>query len=159
MHPIVGPVAEAESLYVKGLDLVARAGRMDRFCVWDIGMGAAANALVATRALLGATPNIEIISFDHTAGALRFAAEHRDDFQYVADFIPEINELLADRDIAFERDGTKVCWRFLEGDFGRTPGARKRIAETGCSFVRRLVTPEELRNVDGGGFSRHPRSA
>ena len=117
MHPIVGPVAEAESLYVKGLDLVARAGRMDRFCVWDIGMGAAANALVATRALLGATPNIEIISFDHTAGALRFAAEHRDDFQYVADFIPEINELLADRDIAFERDGTKVCWRFLEGDF------------------------------------------
>src|SRR5215475_8495310 len=45
-HPVIGPVAEAEALYVRQLQLIDRLQRTaDQFVIWDVGLGAAANVL------------------------------------------------------------------------------------------------------------------
>ena len=52
-HPVIGPVAEAETLYVRQLNLVERvtqAGKND-FVIWDVGLGSAANVTTALRHL------------------------------------------------------------------------------------------------------------
>src|SRR5206468_12259566 len=42
-HPVIGPVAEAEALYVKQLRLAERIRRhAGEFVIWDVGLGAAA---------------------------------------------------------------------------------------------------------------------
>src|SRR5438270_8870705 len=49
-HPVIGPVAEAEALYVNQLQLLARLERHSgEFVIWDVGLGAAANALTVLR--------------------------------------------------------------------------------------------------------------
>ena len=50
-HPVIGPAAEAEALYVRQLRLRERlAEHAGEFVIWDVGLGAAANALTALRA-------------------------------------------------------------------------------------------------------------
>ena len=50
-HPVIGPVAEAEALYVRQLRLVERLEHhAGSFTIWDVGLGAAANALTVLRA-------------------------------------------------------------------------------------------------------------
>ena len=50
-HPVIGPVAEAEALYVRQLGLVQRlANHAGEFVIWDVGLGAAANVLTVLRA-------------------------------------------------------------------------------------------------------------
>ena len=50
-HPVVGPVAEAEALYVRQLRLAERVQpHQGEFVLWDVGLGAAANAITALRA-------------------------------------------------------------------------------------------------------------
>jgi tRNA U34 5-methylaminomethyl-2-thiouridine-forming methyltransferase MnmC len=50
-HPVIGPVAEAEALYVKQLRLPERlAKHQGEFIIWDVGLGAAANVLTVLRA-------------------------------------------------------------------------------------------------------------
>lgn len=117
MHPHIGPEIEAQSLYVEGLDLVERAKSMAEFRIWDIGMGAGANVLTAMKALIGTVARLRIVSFDHTAEALRFAAERPDDFGYLMDFETETKTLLDRGEVKFTRGDTLVEWRFLEGDF------------------------------------------
>ena len=42
-HPVIGPVAEAEALYVKQLQLRERLKHhTGEFVIWDVGLGAAA---------------------------------------------------------------------------------------------------------------------
>ena len=49
-HPGIGPVAEAEALYVRQLRLPERVRETKgEFVIWDVGLGAAANALTALR--------------------------------------------------------------------------------------------------------------
>ena len=51
MHVGMGPAAEAHALYVEQADLAARLrGHTGEFVVWDVGLGAAANALAVLRA-------------------------------------------------------------------------------------------------------------
>jgi hypothetical protein len=46
MHPAIGPVAEAEALYVRQLKIRERVSQHSGpFVVWDVGLGAAANAI------------------------------------------------------------------------------------------------------------------
>jgi hypothetical protein len=50
-HPVVGPVAEAETLYIRQLRLIERLQRhTGEFVIWDVGLGAAANAITFLRA-------------------------------------------------------------------------------------------------------------
>ena len=51
IHPGLGPAAEAEALYVRQLQLRERLqNHAGEFVIWDVGLGAAANALAVLRA-------------------------------------------------------------------------------------------------------------
>jgi len=76
-HPVIGPVAEAEALYVRQLRLVERVRDCaEEFVVWDVGLGAAANALTLLRATRKLSCRMRIVSFDNTIEPLHFALEH-----------------------------------------------------------------------------------
>src|ERR1700691_2683053 len=73
-HPVIGPVAEAEALYVKQLRLPERlAAHAGEFVIWDVVLGAAANVLAVLRATQAATCPLRMVSFDHTLEPLEFA--------------------------------------------------------------------------------------
>ena len=51
LHPGLGPSAEAELLYVRQLKIRERLqAQRGEFVIWDVGLGAAANALAVLRA-------------------------------------------------------------------------------------------------------------
>src|SRR5215470_15744393 len=73
-HPVVGPVAEAEALYVRQTRLAERIQQISGdFVVWDVGLGAAANPITVLRATEHLPCSIRIVSFDHTLEPLQFA--------------------------------------------------------------------------------------
>src|SRR5665213_2964037 len=75
-HPVVGPVAEAQALYVNQLKLRERLQTQpEEFVIWDVGLGAAANVLTALRATQDLPCSIQVISFDHTLAPLQFALQ------------------------------------------------------------------------------------
>src|SRR5215467_11584089 len=84
-HPVIGPVAEAEALYVRQLGLTERLLRhVGEFVIWDVGLGAAANALTVLRETAKIKASIELVSFDTTIEPLKFALEHRESLGYIA---------------------------------------------------------------------------
>src|SRR5213075_821505 len=77
MHPAIGPAAEAVALYVKQLRLVERIRKhAGEFVIWDVGLGAAANALAVLRATRHLACAIRLVSFDDTTEPLQFALNH-----------------------------------------------------------------------------------
>src|SRR5207244_8430533 len=76
-HPVIGPAAEAEALYAQQLNLVGRLRKQaGEFVIWDVGLGAAANAVTMLRATRDIPCALRLISFDATLEPLRFALEH-----------------------------------------------------------------------------------
>jgi queuine tRNA-ribosyltransferase len=79
MHPVVGPLVEAEQLYVgpSRLEARLRATDTDRpLCVLDIGLGAGSNAIAAWRvseSLAVPGRRLELLSFDRSVAALELA--------------------------------------------------------------------------------------
>src|SRR5215467_1587674 len=83
-HPVIGPVAEAEALYVRQIDLVKRIQEhQGEFVVWDVGLGAAANAITILRATKEIASELRLISFDQTVEPLKFALQHVDELSYL----------------------------------------------------------------------------
>jgi hypothetical protein len=116
-HPVTGPLAEANRLHVGQQRLAERcraAVGPGPFVVWDVGLGAAANALAAIEALQGCGTRIEIHSFDQSTAALEFAAAHAGALEYPAPHLEPIRQLLAgDRaDLP-----PRIAWRLHRGDF------------------------------------------
>src|SRR5262249_11497339 len=78
MHPGVGPLVEAEELYVRQSRLAERlrAGAAADLVVFDVGLGAGSNALAA-RAEAERAPataaRLHLISFEQDLGALTLA--------------------------------------------------------------------------------------
>ena len=68
-HPVIGPVAEAEALYVRQLDLAGRmaASADPEWVLWDVGLGSAANVTTALRHLAGIPRRLRIVSFERLA--------------------------------------------------------------------------------------------
>src|SRR2546428_10083463 len=76
-HPVIGPVAEAEALYVRQLRLRERLREhTGELVIWDIGLGAAANALTVLRATQDIPCAIRLLSFDATLEPLEFGLRH-----------------------------------------------------------------------------------
>jgi queuine tRNA-ribosyltransferase len=77
MHPVIGPTAESEQLYVAQSRLAARlTERGAPLVLFDVGLGAASNALAALRAARAAPPGarrLELVSFERDLGALSLA--------------------------------------------------------------------------------------
>lgn len=117
-HPVVGPVAEAEALYVRQLGLVERLrGHAGEFVLWDVGLGAAANPLTVLRAAQDVSCSIRIVSFDHTLEPLEFALQHIDKLDYLAGYDHELGRLIEKHQVSFTKGQQKVRWEVHAADF------------------------------------------
>jgi tRNA U34 5-methylaminomethyl-2-thiouridine-forming methyltransferase MnmC len=121
-HPVIGPVMEAEALYVRQLHLPERVRETSgEFVIWDIGLGAAANALTAIRlvreSLKGKPAQLRLISFDHTSAAAAFALEHGAELGYVAGYESALAELIRNHSVKFSDGLLQVEWTLEPGDF------------------------------------------
>ena len=117
-HPVVGPVAEAEALYVNQLQLRERLkNHAGEFVIWDVGLGAAANSLTVLRATQEIPCNIRIVSFDYTPEPLEFALQHSAALGYFGGYENHLGELLRAGRVAFQDGPQSVEWEFRLGDF------------------------------------------
>src|SRR5215469_15230939 len=120
MHPGLGPQAEAELLYVSQLhirDRLAKNSTSGEFVIWDIGLGAAANAIAVLRATTDIPGHLRLISFDNTAEPLEFALKNSAALGFVSGYEDRLNELLLAKKTAFRHGSLHVDWRFHLGDF------------------------------------------
>jgi tRNA U34 5-methylaminomethyl-2-thiouridine-forming methyltransferase MnmC len=116
-HPVVGPVAEAEALYVNQLALRERLLDSGELVVWDVGLGAAANPIVLLESLHGVPGQIQILSFDHTLDPLLFALDHAKELSYVTPYTALLRELAEKSDASLTNQNQEIRWRFFLGDF------------------------------------------
>lgn len=117
-HPVIGPVAEAEALYVKQLNLRERLEKTSgEFVIWDVGLGAGANVLTVLRKTKNIPSQIRIVSFDHTIEPLKFAASHAENLGYFSGYEASVTKFIEDRRINFANDQQTVNWEFHLSDF------------------------------------------
>ena len=117
-HPVIGPVAEAEALYANQLRLRERLNNHPGdFVIWDVGLGAAANALTILRVTRGIACRIRLVSFDHTLEPLKFALKYTADLGYFGGYENHLEELIHSHRVAFQNERQSVDWEFHHGDF------------------------------------------
>jgi hypothetical protein len=117
-HPVIGPVAEAEALYVRQLRLPERmAAHSGEFVIWDVGLGAAANVLTVLRATRSAKCPLRIISFDHTIEPLQFALDNAKVLGYFDGYEKPVAAFLRDGGVQFTDAGREINWELHLGDF------------------------------------------
>ena len=118
MHPGLGPAAEAETLYVGQLRLCERLRQHGgEFVVWDIGLGAAANALTLLRLTREGSCPLRLVSFDETPNAMHFALEHAQSLKYLRGYESTAGVLLRSGHTEFVDGARTVNWRLHIGDF------------------------------------------
>jgi tRNA U34 5-methylaminomethyl-2-thiouridine-forming methyltransferase MnmC len=118
MHPGLGPAPEAKALYVEQLQLVERLhSHPGEFVIWDVGLGAAANALTVLRAACDVGATIRVISFDHTLEPLRFALDQRSALPYFENYEPAVEQLLMQGRAEFQNGRHQVSWECNVTDF------------------------------------------
>jgi queuine tRNA-ribosyltransferase len=127
MHPGVGPLVEAEQLYVRQSRLGERlrATRGRDLVLFDVGMGAGSNALAA-RAESERSPDgaarLELVSFERDLGALKLALTQPLDFALEGENGQAARALLAHG----RHETARTSWRLQHGD------AREAIACETC---------------------------
>jgi tRNA U34 5-methylaminomethyl-2-thiouridine-forming methyltransferase MnmC len=133
MHPGLGPSAEAELLYVRQLQIRERLQReRGEFVIWDVGLGAAANAVAALRATRDLAGELRLVSFDNTGEPLEFAQKNSAALGCVAGYESAISGLLRDGSAQFQNGKCAVTWEFHLGDFpnllkSQTSNSKSRI--------------------------------
>lgn len=116
-HPGIGPMEEASILHVRQQRLVERCRAMRTFQLWDVGLGAAANALSAIKALLAAGPldcDVTIHSFDKTLSPLRFALANAQALVYPLGLEALLEELILHGHVQV---APRITWHLHLGDF------------------------------------------
>ena len=117
-HPVIGPVAEAEALYVNQLRLRERLkNHTGEFVIWDVGLGAAANALTVLRATREFPCPIRLVSFDNTIEPLTFAFQNAAALGYFGGYETQIEAILDQHAIRFTDGAREVSWQLHLGDF------------------------------------------
>lgn len=113
-HPAIGPVNEATLLHIEQQRMVERSLNCKKFVIWDVGLGAAANAITALEAFKNTPVEIELHSFDRSTRPLEFALKHSQDLEYLVGYEDPIRELVRNQKV---KVGTKIEWNFHPGDF------------------------------------------
>jgi queuine tRNA-ribosyltransferase len=117
MHPGVGPLVEAERLYVRQSRLRERllAGERERLVVFDVGLGAGSNALAAratSEGLPTGAARLELVSFERDLGALALALTDGEAFGWCGEPADAARALL-DNDA---HTTPRTHWRLVRGD-------------------------------------------
>jgi tRNA U34 5-methylaminomethyl-2-thiouridine-forming methyltransferase MnmC len=119
-HPVIGPVAEAEALYVQQLRLPHRMrASSGEFVIWDVGLGAAANVLTVLRATQDIAGSLRIVSFDQTIAPLEFGLQHANELGYLGGFEEPLRGLINKHEVEFDNGKQKVHWDLRLDDFPR----------------------------------------
>ena len=120
MHSLNPPDVEAKTLYVDQSRLAEQlSGCGESLVVWDVGLGAAHNAMAAIRCAEeteGAVRHLRLVSFETDLDALRLALSHRDRFAHLVHDAPR---MLLKQGI-WRRDDRRVEWSLLKGRFDST---------------------------------------
>jgi queuine tRNA-ribosyltransferase len=115
MHPGVGPLQEAEQLYVRQSRLGERLRGAERLVVFDMGMGAGSNALAARSESERApqtAARLELVSFERDLGALELALTQPAAFALEGESGDAARALLAQG----KHETPRTCWRLRQGD-------------------------------------------
>ena len=129
MHSVNRPGDEAEKLYVEQSCLASRLAvpdpTMNELVIWDVGLGAATNAMAAVRCFERVWNNgqkavrpVRIVSFESDLDSLRLAARDPVRFPHLRHNAP--HKFLKDR--SWEHPTGLLRWEILEGDFLKTLG-------------------------------------
>lgn len=110
MHSVNQPDAEAERVYIAQSKLIAAALRGERsLVVWDVGLGAAHNAMALVRAVEAAGATVELVSFEHDLDAMRLALSHLKQFAHLRHRAPHLI-------VEYGRyECERLTWRLVEG--------------------------------------------
>jgi len=117
MH--MGSGDEARTLYVEQSRLIERLhdGAAEPLIVWDVGLGAAANAMAAVLAVEGAAPptarRLTLVSFENDFDSLKLALDHPRLFHYLRHAAP--HTLLKKN--RWTNHSSTIDWTLLPGDF------------------------------------------
>ncbi len=126
MHGRLPPMQEARELYVQQSDLTNRLQLHSEprnaapLVLWDVGLGAAANAIAAIECYesqLHPVRPLHIVSFENDLDALRLALSHRDLFHYLRHGGPIT---LLEKGKWQSRTHPGLTWELLPGDFLET---------------------------------------
>jgi queuine tRNA-ribosyltransferase len=125
MHNPVGPWVEANALYIDQSQLRERLSAQTReeLVLFDVGLGAAANALAVlhcARAVSGRP--LRIISFERELELLRFALAHAGSFAHFHGYEDAVATLL--RESEWQENG--ITWELRHGDFLATLADEKQ---------------------------------
>jgi tRNA U34 5-methylaminomethyl-2-thiouridine-forming methyltransferase MnmC len=144
-HPVIGPAAEAEALYIRQTRLIERLQtHTGQFVIWDVGLGSAANPLTVLRALgqasheaeadeekakemrlkpaaehpKGWTPNaIRFVSFDQTVEPLKFALGHANELEFLRGYEEPMEQLIRHSTVSFNAGSHNIEWQLHLADF------------------------------------------
>ncbi len=123
MHSRTDPMEEARKLYVEQSRLVERLMEKPRkkeaLVIWDVGLGAGANAMAAIECYEKAAKArpLQIISFENDLDSLRLALERLHDFPYLR--VDAATAILADGHWHSPND-PGLSWQLWPGDFLET---------------------------------------
>jgi len=170
MHCGTGPAVESRAIYVEPSRLAARlaAGGPDALVVFDVGLGAASNALAAWHVSeAGTARRLEIVSFDHDLSPLRLALQPENvaSFGLTGAALAAATALLTNG----RSETPRTTWRLALGDL-LTTLANATEASADVVFwdmYSRAVSPElwtvstfrSLRRACRGGATLHTYSA
>jgi tRNA U34 5-methylaminomethyl-2-thiouridine-forming methyltransferase MnmC len=110
-HPVTGPLAEADTLHVQQQRIRERAQVEGEFLLWDVGFGAAANAIAALNAFQGLKAQIH--SFDKSLEPIQFALEHAEELGYLQPYRETLEALISSGEARLGQ----VQWFLHLGDF------------------------------------------
>lgn len=126
MHNPVGPWAEANALYIEPSQLAKRLNSPGpELVIFDVGLGAAANALAALHCARGKARTMRLVSFELDLELLQFALENSIQFEHFRGFEGAIGTLLKD---GIWSDGT-ITWELRHGDFLELIESETQIAD------------------------------
>ena len=123
MHPHTAPMDEARRFYIEPSFLAERLrGDGDPLVVWDVGLGAAANAMGAIRcyeeqAKAGPVRPMHLVSFENDMDSLKLAFEYNEHFRYLRHSGPA--GILKNGQWQ-SREHAGLSWSLIEGDFQET---------------------------------------
>jgi queuine tRNA-ribosyltransferase len=116
MHSVVDPAIEARALYVDQPAILETVGMPgEELVIWDLGLGAATNAMVAIQAietLPEVRRSVSIVSFESDLDSLRLALKHPEFFKHLRHGAP--HALL--RDGKWRSESHPIAWQLRQGD-------------------------------------------